>query len=125
MILKKRIIASFAAAALLGACGGDGTGPDDGGLSVAAQTNDVYFGTRNSTLEEPLQTIVLDPVTKKPQNNVAVSWRVVQGSATLTATTSMTDAGGVASTFVRVGNELGTSIIEGFIPKLVGSPARF
>lgn len=109
---------------VLSGCG-DGTGPGDGGLTVTAQTNETQFGARNTTLLEPLQAIVVDPVTKTPQNNVAVSWRVVSGSATLTSSVTMTDAGGVASAFVKLGNELATSIVEAFVPKLSGSPARF
>jgi hypothetical protein len=125
MNLIKRFIAVSAVAVLSHACGGDGTGPDDGGLSLAAQTNDIYFGTRNSTLEEPLQALVLDPVAKSPKSNVAVSWRVVQGSATLSSTTTLSNSEGVASVIVRLSGELGTSVVEAFVPKLVGAPARF
>lgn len=121
--MRKQLCAALAAAALL-SCK-DGTGPEDGGFSVTAQTNETQFGARGTTMLEPLQAMVLDPVTKTPQTNVAVQWRVVSGNARLTSVSTMTDAGGVASTFVQLGNDLSTSIIEAFIPKLVGDPARF
>lgn len=122
--MRQRIFAALVATLVLSACG-DGTGPDDGGFTVTAQTTETQFGARGSTLAEPLQAIVVDPVSKIPQNNTAVSWRVVSGSATLVSSVTMTDAGGVASAFVKLGDDLATSIVEAFVPKLSGSPARF
>ncbi|MGQ0560364.1 MAG: IPT/TIG domain-containing protein [Gemmatimonadota bacterium] len=123
--MRNRFCAILALAALLNACGGDSTGPDEDSSSIAAQTNEVYFGTRNSTLLEPLQAIVTDPVTKLPKRGVTVSWQVVEGTGTLTAVTSVTDGSGVASMSVRLGNQLGTTVVAATVPKQVGSPARF
>ncbi|MGQ0814535.1 MAG: IPT/TIG domain-containing protein [Gemmatimonadota bacterium] len=122
--MTKSIIAGLAIAAVIGSCGGDGTGPDDGGFAIAAQTNETQFGSRNARLPKPLQVIVTDPVTKQPQEDVAVSWRVVEGSATMVAATSTTNDDGVANGFVQLG-ALGTSVIEASVSKLIGSPARF
>jgi hypothetical protein len=120
-----RILVALAVTFALYACGDGGTGPDDGTLTVTAQSNETQFGARGTILVEPLQAIVVDPVTKVPQANVTVSWRVVTGTATLTSPVSTTDGNGVASAFVRVANDLATSTIEASVSKLSGSPARF
>src|SRR5687768_10913567 len=125
MHVGNRILVALAVTFALFACGDGGTGPDDGTLTVTAQSNETQFGARGSTLIEPLQAIVVDPVTKVPEANVAVSWRVVTGTATLTTPVSTTDQNGVASAFVRLANDLTTSTIEATVSKMSGSPARF
>lgn len=120
-----KFLGALAMVAALTSCGDGGTGPEEGGFSVAAQTGETQFGVRGAALPDPLQVVVTDPVSKKPQDHVAVTWRVVSGSATLSAASTFTTTGGVASITVLLGNQLGTSVIEASIPKLVGQPARF
>lgn len=121
----QKFLGALAMAAALTSCGDGGTGPEDGGFSVAAQTGETQFGVRGSALADPLQVVVTDPVSKTPQDNVAVTWRVVSGSATLSATSTFTTTSGIASVTVLLGTQLGTSVIEASVPNLVGEPARF
>lgn len=115
----------LAGMAALAACG-DGTGPAAGSVSVTARAGDAQFGTSGATLAEQLQVIVVDPSSKKVKSDVQVQWQIVEGSgAALTPTSSTTNSQGIASTSLRLGEQLGTYRVEATTEKISGSPASF
>ena len=121
----KLVACALAVMSALVACTKDATGPADKN-SITVQAGDGQFVTRNATLSEPLQVIVTDPTSKRPRSGVKVDWRITEGSgASLTQTSSTTDNKGIASTQLRVGDQLGTYRVEATTEKIVGSPARF
>ncbi len=122
----KLFISGALALALAAACGGDGTGPTSSGYSLAVLGGDAQFGTRNASLQEALQVVVTSSTTDKVQSGVQVQWSIVEGSgATLTTLTSTTNSNGIASTQLKLGEQLGTYRVRATTAKLVGSPAEF
>lgn len=118
-------IVALMCACLLAACGDGGTGPSNGAYSVIAQSGDGQFGTRNSALADPLQVLVTDALTGKPQKDIVVQWSIVQGTgATLTTTTSTTNSSGIATTQLRLG-EIGTYAVQATVAKLQGTAPKF
>lgn len=112
-------------AILAAACGGDSTGPSSPDVQAAALAGDIQFALPATELADPLQVMVIDAVTERPAEDVRVSWKVVQGSATVLSASSTTDERGIASTRVRLGAQLGTYIIEASAEDQVGSAPRF
>src|SRR5687767_10117890 len=111
---------------LIAACGDGGTGPDDTSVSIAVQSGDAQFGSPSTTLLDPLQVVVIDPVSKDAVEGITVSWTVTSGSgALISPLTSETDENGVATTMVRLGSSLGEYVVEARAGKLIGEPARF
>ncbi len=109
----------------IAACG-ESTGPSDPRVSIAVQSGDGQFGVATSLLPEPLQVIVIDPVTKRPVEDVTVQWRVITGTgAVLLPPATITGQNGVASVEVKLGSQLGVYEFEATAAKLVGDPARF
>ena len=126
MRIRRALGTTLGVLMLFAGCGGDSTGPGDGGVNVAVQSGDGQFGTPSAQLADPLQVIVTDPVSKAPQSGVTVTWSIVDGSGgTLTTTTSTTTAAGIASTKFTLGSALGTYHIEATTTKIVGSPVSF
>ena len=146
MRIRRALGTTLGVVMLFAGCGGDSTGPGDGGVNVAVQSGDGQFGTPSAQLAgghtggrlikqqqlrvrdqaDPLQVVVTDPVSKAPQSGVTVTWSIVDGSGgTLTTTTSTTTAAGIASTKFTLGSALGTYHIEATTTKIVGSPVSF
>ena len=111
--------------ALLAACSEPGAPPPDP-VSLLQQAGANQFGLPGSTLSERLQIIVLDPVNKRPRQNVAITWRVVSGSgASITADKSTTGTDGIIRATARLGSSLGEYVFEATSANLTSSPARF
>jgi hypothetical protein len=121
--IPRRVLPAVALLALI-ACG-DGTGPDVPRVELAAAAGDRQFGEAGATLEEPLQVTVSDAATRRPVDGVDVSWRVVSGAGTLTATSTTTDDIGVASVMLRLGTGTDPVRIEANAPGNVAGPALF
>lgn len=122
---SSKAIGLLVCAAVFAACG-DGTGPAAGSVNVTARTGDAQFGTSGATLPEQLQVVVTDPSSKKIKSGVLVQWRIAEGSgAALTPTSSTTNSQGIASTTLRLGEQLGTYRVEATTEKITGSPASF
>ena len=110
---------------LLAACR-ESTGPSARSVSLAANGGTDQYGTVNNVLAEPLQAIITDPVTKRPLENITVTWKVTQGSgATLNPVTGKTGPDGIASTIARLGPNLGAYSFEASAENMVGTAARF
>src|SRR5687768_16445119 len=107
-----------------GACR-EPTAPDEK-VSITAQAGDGQYATSASTLADPLQVIVTDPVTKRAVGGITVEWRVVQGNgASILPSSSVTRDDGIATAVARVGTDLGTYVFEATADNLVGEPAHF
>lgn len=125
MTVRSNVIRVAVASVLFMGCK-DGTGPSDAGFTVAAQSGDAQFGTRSTALFEPLQVIVVDPVNKQAESGVIVRWSIIEGAgATLTAATSTTNAAGVATTQLKLGEALGTYRVQATVDKMIGNAAKF
>ncbi|HSJ14607.1 MAG TPA: IPT/TIG domain-containing protein [Longimicrobiales bacterium] len=119
------IIVAVLTVLAVGACGGDGIGPQSPRVQVAALAGDVQFGLPGELVGEPLQVVATDPVSEQPVAGVRIEWTVVGGSAAVLSATSTTDSRGVASTELRLGSQLGAYQVEARAERMVGSPAGF
>jgi IPT/TIG domain-containing protein len=124
-VLRSRIV-QLASLAFIAACGGEPIGPRSDAVSLMVQTGADQFGLAGSTLLEPLQVIVLDPVTRRPVRDVRVEWRVLSGAgANITTSGATTGVDGEAQATARLGTALGEYVFEAVAPNLEGPPARF
>jgi hypothetical protein len=90
------------------------------------QSGDDQFGTPSGMVLDPLQVVVVDPVSEQPMEDVTITWQVVTGSgAVVTPAQSTTDDNGIASATLRLGSALGTYEVEARASRMVGGPARF
>ena len=121
----KQLLRLLLLATLAPACGKDSTGPAARSVQVAVLAGDVQFALPGAPLAEPLQVIVTDAVSERPVKDVEVTWRVVQGNATLLAATSKTDGHGVATTTLRLGEQVGSYSVEASATGQVGQSPRF
>ena len=92
----------LALAAVVSACGGDGTGPSN--LTIAAQAGQNQSGPAGGPLPTALAVLVTNG-SGNPVAGQAVSWTTTGGS--LDPATSTTDASGVAITAWRLGSASG------------------
>lgn len=108
------------------ACGGGdgGSGPDDGTpkMVLASPSGDNQQAAPGTQLE-PLRVVIRAGNTPEPGRTV--TWTVTQGGGTLSATTSTTDAGGVASVRLTLGPAAGNTRVTASSPGVSGSPITF
>ncbi len=93
---------------------------------IAVQGGDRQFGAAGAPLTDPLQVVVIDTRDHEPVSGVAVAWRITTtagAGAVLTQTSSTTDASGIASTQLRLGQSLGDYVVQATFTGLVGNPA--
>lgn len=121
----KQLLPLLLVVTLAAACGKDSTGPGTRTVQLSVLAGDAQFALPGAQLAEPLQVIVIDAVSERPVKDVTVTWRVVQGSATLTAASAKTDGHGVATTFLRLGGQTGTYAAEATAPGQTGRAPRF
>jgi hypothetical protein len=95
------------------ACGGgsDATGPESRARRMTALTGDAQTGPTGATLPIPLAVLVLD-IGDLPVVGATVGWKVVSGTAALSATSSKTDSTGTASTTVTLGSTIGAVAVR-------------
>lgn len=103
--------AAVAAALIVGgvACG---SGGDTGGVRASAitqVTGNGQIATVGGTLQ-PLEVLV-SGANQQPVANATVNWAVTQGSATPSATSTVTDASGHAQITVTLGSSAGTVLV--------------
>lgn len=121
----QQMIVALACAGMLAGCKDGGTGPGNTSYAVIVQSGNGQFGARNATLAEPLQVLVTDPNTRKPQKGITVEWSIVQGTgAALTTTTSTTNSVGVASTQLKLG-DIGTYAVQATVARIQGAAPKF
>ncbi len=108
------------------ACIEDVASPDEVRVEVVVAAGDAQFGIPGNVLAEPLQVVVTDPLTGRPEDDVVVDWRIVEGAgASVTPGSSRTDAEGIATTQFRLGTQTGVYRVEAHARFMIGSPASF
>ena len=94
------------------ACGGgDSTGPEVRARRTTAVVGDSQSAPTGTVLPIPLSFVVLD-ASDVPLVGAAVNWKVVSGSATLSASSTKTDVNGTARTTVTLGNTIGPVVVR-------------
>jgi len=81
------------------------------------------IGTVSSVLADPLTVSVTD-AGDNPVPDVTVTWSVIAGGGSVTAT-STTDGGGIATTQFTLGPAVGPQQVEAQVPGLLNSPLVF
>jgi hypothetical protein len=104
----------------------DPTAPFPGSLTITALAGDRQQTSPSSSLVNPLQVRVTHVGSGDPVKDVTIAWRVAEPSdARLVQPTSVTDARGLATANVQLGESVGPTIIEASFNGLKTEPARF
>lgn len=109
-------------ALLIVACGGDSTGPE-AALAVAAQSGGGQTATVSTALANPIVVRVSQGGTAVSGANV--TWAVTAGGGSVTPTSSMTAADGLASTVWTLGSAAGANTVQASVSGATGSPVSF
>jgi hypothetical protein len=97
------------------ACGGgESTGPEQHARRTTAVVGDSQAAPTGTVLPIPLSFVVLDEA-DVPLVGATVNWKVMSGSATLSATSTKTDANGAAQTTVTLGTTVGPVVVRGTV----------
>ncbi|MGH7481430.1 MAG: IPT/TIG domain-containing protein [Longimicrobiales bacterium] len=115
-------------AALAAGCDEDVVAPPEDAdiYSAAVQGGDDQVALPSTTLDRPLQVIVVDTRTGLPAPEIAVSWAVVAGSgATLSDAQSATDSAGIAQATLTLGPGPGSYAVEVAVNDDGIEPARY
>jgi len=116
-------VALVGALAAVAACG-DSAGPGPQAASVTGVAGDSQTAPTGATLDFPLSLVTLNS-TGQPAQGVHVTWSVTPaGGATFNPATSLSDAGGQASTIVTAGTTAQQITIQASVPG-VPAPAVF
>lgn len=118
----RRVIGSLASLLML-ACDGDGgTSPAGLVLARAATSGDGQTGAPGSTLA-PFQVLLTNDGV--PVEGTIVNWAIQSGGGTLSTPTSITDAAGIASTSLTLGQGVGVTLVRASATGASGSPVTF
>src|SRR5216117_3398535 len=116
-------LALAGALAAIAACG-DSAGPGPQAASITGVAGDSQTAPTGATLAFPLSLVALNS-TGQPAQGVHVTWTVTPaGGATFNPATSLSDAGGLASTIVTAGTTAQQITIQASVPG-VSAPAVF
>jgi plastocyanin len=117
----RRLCVILTAGFALAACGGgDGTGPSPNSIAVSAGNNQV--GAAGAALAESLAVIVKDQ-SGAALANVTVTFAVTAGGGSVSPTSRVTDASGIAKTRRTLGPNAGTQTVSATAGSL--APAQF
>jgi plastocyanin len=115
----RRVIAILASLFAL-SCGGDGgTGPAGLVLSRASTSGDGQTGAPGAVLAPFRVLLTNDGV---PVEGTIINWTVQSGGGTLSTPTSVTDASGIATTTLTLGQTAGQTIVQASATGASGSP---
>jgi len=118
----RRALATLASI-LVVACGGDGgTGPQGLVLARAATSGDGQTGAPGAALA-PFQVQLTNNGT--PVEGTIINWAVTSGNGTLSVPTSVTNASGLASAALTLGQSAGTTTVSAMAAGATGSPITF
>jgi hypothetical protein len=95
------------------------TGTPGPAALIGVQSGDHQIGAKGTTLAQNLKARVTD-VHGNPVPNATVNWSVTAGGGTLSADSSSTDDGGIASVTWTMGPSAGTATVSAALP---GGPA--
>lgn len=120
--MRSRLLGLMVVAAACG--GGDGAGPDDGTpkMTLASPSGDNQQASPGTQLE-PFRVVIRTGNTAEPGRSV--TWAILQGGGTLSATASTTDVGGIASVRLTLGSAAGNTRVTASSPGVSGSPITF
>ena len=112
--------------ALLATACGDGSGPEQPVLQIAAVAGAAQFGLPGEYLADSLAVSVTEAGTTRAADDTNVQWRITNGAgATLSAPTSTTDGGGIARILLRLGQDTGSVRVEADVSNRSGDVAVF
>jgi plastocyanin len=112
-------------AVLLG-CGGDGDGgtpPATKTIAKASTSGDAQAGTVGQPLASPIQVVVTEDGAPAPGEIVA--WSTTAANASVTPSSTTTDANGVASSAWTLGTVSGSQTAQASLSGASGSPVSF
>jgi hypothetical protein len=112
-------ITLFFLAATVSACGSDNIVTPVSPAQLAIVSGDKQSGTPGEALPTPL-TVALTTAAGAPVVGDTISWTVMNGTGTLSATSVVTDAAGRASVNWTLGNENGTQSVQASVRIRVG-----
>jgi plastocyanin len=115
----------MAATLVFAACSGDdSTSPANTRvLARATPSGDAQTGTAGAALANPLRVLVTED--GDPVEGLTVTWGVVSGGGSVSATSSTTGADGVASITWTLGGTAGAQSVRATAPSASGSPLTF
>jgi hypothetical protein len=108
------------AATTLGGCRETPAGPAETRVSLEVLGDPIIYAAVGATLVEDLQVFAADATSRAPARGISVEWRLIDGSASLTATSSQTDSDGVARTGLRPVSG-GTFRVSASSPRMTGA----
>jgi plastocyanin len=118
----RRVIGTLASLLVL-ACGGDGgTGPAGLVLSRAATSGDGQTAAPGSALAPFRVLLTNDGV---PVEGTIINWTIQSGGGTLSVPTSVTDASGIATSSLTLGQTAGLTLVRASATGANGSPVTF
>jgi plastocyanin len=115
-----------ATAGVIAACGGGGGGGGGPSLTIAkagAPNGDAQSAVVTSVLPDPLRVLVQED--GSPKAEVSVTWSTAATGASVSPTSSLTDAAGVATTQWTLGQGAGTQTAQAALSGASGSPVGF
>jgi hypothetical protein len=126
-IFNRRLAALALVTALASACEPfEPTAPFPGSLAIQTSAGDHQQSLPGSELADDLRVRVIHSATGDPVEGIAIAWIVVAGTGIeLISPAWSTDAQGFASVRVRLGDGLGSYVLEARFPGLRSEPARF
>jgi hypothetical protein len=117
---------SLAAVCAAGCAEAIPTDPGDGDVTIAVYGMANLVAAPGSQLEQPLIVVVTDAHARKPAAGVLLEWRIVHGDgALLDVVDARTDAHGLARAQLRLGENLGTYVVEVRLPYAAQTSTRF
>jgi len=117
----RRGIATLTSVLLL-SCGGNDGGTGPAGLVLAPAGGDGQTGSPGAVLG-PFQVSLTND--GRPVEGTIINWTVASGSGTLSVPTSITDASGIASNTLTLGQSTGQTAVRASASGASGSPVTF
>ena len=117
-----RKLGVLGSALLIAACGSDSTGPQ-ADVTVAAQSGNSQTAAVSTALPNPIVVRVAQGGTAVA--GTTVTWAVTAGGGSVTPTTSVTAADGLASTVWTLGSAAGANTVQASVSGATGSPVSF
>jgi plastocyanin len=116
----------IALAILLSSCGGDNGGTPPSTVTIAkasSNSGDAQTGTVGQALGLPLQVVVTDAGAASA--GTTVTWATTASGATVSPTSAVTDANGIATTAWTLGTTSGSQTATATLSGANGSPVSF
>jgi hypothetical protein len=116
---SRACLLALASAALSG-CRETPAGPAESRVTLEVWGDPIVYAAAGTAVVEDLQVFAIDAGSRAPVRGLAIEWRLVEGSASLTTTSSQTDSDGVARTGLRPVSG-GTYRVSASTPRMTGA----